>query len=407
MRKWSFDVRKDDTLTVKGIAIILMLVHHLFAFPNRLVGGTSFVSMFSFADNTTFEWHFSAFSKICVAMFTLLAGYGIFKSYFPKYCAAEDRCESYIFFFKYRLKKLYFKVWPVFLVFVPLGFFLKKPNVTPYVAQWIKNALLIDTNFNFEWWFLTEYVILILLTPIVMWFFSRKRSNLYNDMVWIILFNVFMSKFVLSFILKFPYTLEFQLSYFWTKLSIALSLMPIYMTGAWLAKYDVFERVINSLRASAVKRVIVAVALIGVAYFLRDGWKQPDKWGIDFFDFAYASMITLGVILLTYRLGIVKKVFEVLGVQSTGIWLTHSFFCYYYFQKFIYYPKYSVLVFLLALAVSFTSAWIIDFGFNGILKLVSRNGGAERPEGDDRMDRMPRKKFKRRGYLRRPPRGSR
>lgn len=407
MKKWSFDVRKDETLAVKGIAIMLMLVHHLFAFPTRLLPGNTFASIFILSDNTTLEWHLSAFSKICVAMFTLLAGYGIFRSSFAKFYNSEDRGETYLAFFKHRLKKLYFKVWPVFIVFVPLGYFLGKSNITPYVSQWIRNALLIDTNFNFEWWFLTEYVILILLTPMVMWFFSRKRSNLYSDMVWIILFNVFMAKFILGFVLKFPYTVELNVSYFWIKVSIALSLLPIYMTGAWLAKYDVFERIINSLRTNVVKRVLVALALILVAYFLRDGWRQPDKWGIDFFDFAYASMITLGVILLVYRQGVVKKVLMFLGVQSTGIWLTHSFFCYYYFQKFIYYPKNSLLVFLLALAVSLASAWIIDFLFGRISKLLSRGNPRESlPEGDAPRGHFYRNKHQRRGHFRRP-RGSR
>ena len=129
MKKWSFDVSKDDTLAVKGIAIMMMLVHHLFAFPARLLPGTSFNSLFVFADTTTLEWHVSGFCKVCVAIFTLLAGYGIFRSYSSKLLPSDEQCEPLLSFFARRLKKLYFKVWPVFIVFVPLGLILGKPNV--------------------------------------------------------------------------------------------------------------------------------------------------------------------------------------------------------------------------------------------------------------------------------------
>ena len=99
MKKWSFDVSKDDTLAVKGIAIMMMLVHHLFAFPARLLPGTHFNSLFVFADSTTLEWHVSAFCKVCVAIFTLLAGYGIFKSYSSKLVPGDEQCESLLAFF--------------------------------------------------------------------------------------------------------------------------------------------------------------------------------------------------------------------------------------------------------------------------------------------------------------------
>ena len=404
MKKWSFDVSKDDTLAVKGIAIMMMLVHHLFAFPARLLPGTHFNSLFVFADSTTLEWHVSAFCKVCVAIFTLLAGYGIFKSYSSKLLPGDEQCESLLAFFARRLKRLYFKVWPVFIVFVPLGLILGKPNVNTYVSQWIRNALLLETNFNFEWWFLTEYVILIFMTPMVMWFFRRKRSNIYNDMVWIILLNVFVTRILAGFVVKFPYAAELNVSYFWIKMSIALSLLPIYMTGAWLAKYDVFERVINSLRTSVVKRVLVAVALLLVAYFLRDGWRQQDRWGIDFFDFAYASMVTLGIVLLVYRARVVKSVLVVFGKQSIGIWLTHSFFCYYYFQELVYAPKNPILIFLLALGFSFMSAWILDTGVNGLARLAGHA-----PEKVVLIREEPRRNrfFRnrgRRGNGRRPPR---
>ncbi|MBQ4651769.1 MAG: hypothetical protein IJB78_03520, partial [Oscillospiraceae bacterium] len=55
------------------------------------------------------------------------------------------------------------------------------------------------------------------------------------------------------------------------------------------------------------------------------------------------------------------KVFEILGEESTSMWLTHSFFCYYWCQKLVFAPKYSFLIFLWLLVLSFTSAKLIRF----------------------------------------------
>lgn len=414
MKKWSYDVNRDDTAVVKGIAIMLMLVHHLFAFPNRFLPGVTYSNLFLLSDNTTFEWHFSAFAKICVALFTLLAGFGIFKSSFGKlrYDFTDVECNSVLHFFFHRFKKLYLKVWPVFIVFVPLGLILDKPNVNTYVSQWIRNALLIETNFNFEWWFLTEYLILVLLTPIVFKFFERKKSTLYSDIVWIVIFNVFVDKFLMYFIQSFTVLAFVNASYFWVKLSVALNLMPIFMLGMWMAKYDIIEKFINKFRYSPVLRNILCVAILLSVYFLRDGWKQPNKWGMDHLDMVYSGFIALAVIGLFYRTKIVKKVLVVIGAQSTGIWLTHSFFCYYYFQTLVYSPKNPVLIFLLVFCLSFASSVLLDYATRGVIALTYKvRGKSYGHKSDDSPDSREGRHFKSRRpkfrkQFRRPPRES-
>ena len=63
------------------------------------------------------------------------------------------------------------------------------------------------------------------------------------------------------------------------------------------------------------------------------------------------------------------KVFEILGEESTFMWLTHTFFCYYWCQKLVFAPKYSIVIFLWLLALSFASAKLIRFVYKhlGIL----------------------------------------
>ena len=66
----------DDTKIIKTIAIIWMLIHHLWGFPDRLVGG-SLNYFYSIFDQSTIIY-FGIFGKFCVSIF-FFVGYGIYK----------------------------------------------------------------------------------------------------------------------------------------------------------------------------------------------------------------------------------------------------------------------------------------------------------------------------------------
>lgn len=68
---------KEKTMIVKGVAIILMLIHHLFYDYGNI---ENFSLLF---DNLEADfWVTSSYiSKVCVAIFAVLSGYGLSKSY--------------------------------------------------------------------------------------------------------------------------------------------------------------------------------------------------------------------------------------------------------------------------------------------------------------------------------------
>lgn len=72
MRRFS----NSDTSVMKGVAIILMLIHHLFYSVERIQKCTLILP---------FEGKFllllSSLSKVCVAIFVLISEYGLYKSY--------------------------------------------------------------------------------------------------------------------------------------------------------------------------------------------------------------------------------------------------------------------------------------------------------------------------------------
>lgn len=67
---------KEDTKIIKGIAIILMLIHHLWGFPDRIIGGE--LKHILNIDGKSIISLIGAYGKICVSIFFFLGGYGIY-----------------------------------------------------------------------------------------------------------------------------------------------------------------------------------------------------------------------------------------------------------------------------------------------------------------------------------------
>ena len=69
---------RDDTKLMKGAAIVLMLMHHLWGFPGRIAGGELW-HVLSICGESSLTY-FGSFGKICVSFFFFLGGYGVYLS---------------------------------------------------------------------------------------------------------------------------------------------------------------------------------------------------------------------------------------------------------------------------------------------------------------------------------------
>ena len=67
---------RNDTSVMKGVAIILMLIHHLF-YSDDLIQRCTLILPYE----EKLLLLFSSLGKVCVAIFVLISGYGLYKSY--------------------------------------------------------------------------------------------------------------------------------------------------------------------------------------------------------------------------------------------------------------------------------------------------------------------------------------
>ena len=83
----------NDTTKCKGIAIMMMLFHHMFLAPDRYKGFTLDFSPFAESSVNTF----ANFFKICVGVYVFLSAYGLTCSY-NKWNNGNSRFLAYRYF---------------------------------------------------------------------------------------------------------------------------------------------------------------------------------------------------------------------------------------------------------------------------------------------------------------------
>jgi uncharacterized membrane protein len=119
---------------MKGIAIILMLYHHLFAFPERIQ--YDYISLFSY-NQETISFFIGYFGKICVAIFTFLGGY-------ETYIVYKNNVQNLI---KNKITKLYICFWKVFIIKIPISIILDK-TIKINIKSFIENITAWNTSRN-------------------------------------------------------------------------------------------------------------------------------------------------------------------------------------------------------------------------------------------------------------------
>lgn len=318
---------KKDTGAAKGFAICLMLGHHLFAFKDRLMEGNAYLPVLIKHD---IEFFIGYFGRICVPIFLFLSGYGMFKSFQNKGSIGKALIQKVFNFYKV--------YWSYLLIFVPIGLMFFKHVKTfggeeyRYTYDYIiilKNIIGLSNSFNSEWWFVKVYLLLLIFIFPVYRFLVSKNVHL------------FIASSLTLYVLGGKINIFNELLHW--QLSFAL--------GIYIAKHEnLVGKLSKEIRAL---NLFYTILFFCVCVLFRFRF----NWSLDFL----IAPIFIIISLRFLQLSKLYNVFAYLGKYSFPIWLNHSFFCYYYFQQFVYWPKYSPLVVLTLLGFSLSSAIIIEY----------------------------------------------
>ena len=161
---------KYDTKILKGIAICLMLFHHLFAFPNRMPNNVYTNYLIKCI---------AEFGDICIAIFIFLSGYGLYKKKKEK-----DYCKYII----HKVFRIYIYYFIIFIPYILINLFIKN-NLDLSIDTFLYNISGYFITYNSSWWFFTIYILLLLLSPLIIFLFDKIR-DIRTSMLTIIIVDI-------------------------------------------------------------------------------------------------------------------------------------------------------------------------------------------------------------------------
>lgn len=318
---------KDQSLQLKGIAILMMLFLHLFNTMER-VGECS--TLVNFFNGKPLVYVLARVCGMCVPIYLFISGYGLARSR-----SFDGRT------LLRRLWRVFRRYWLVFGIFIPAGCFLAPEHYPGSTLECVLNFLALSDSYNGEWWFLLPYVLLLGLAR---WIVPQvRRSQPWQRTV------VFFVLFALSVVGQNVKHVGGDL-YFVHRLVQFLFVLPAFYAGACCACGGSDD----AWYSRPLRHPFVWIALLlFVRCFL----------GASILNVLFCVPFIL--LFVQLRMGsALQSVFRFLGRHSTYMWLTHTFYAYYFFHQQFYALRYPLLIYVALLAVTLLTAipleWLTD-----------------------------------------------
>lgn len=343
---------KEDTLKLKGLAIILLIVHHCFMAPNRYEGQE--VIFFPFSER---KFNFIALSfKICVALFLFISAYGItisYKSKFPDYKFSAVESEKAIF---KRLVKMLSGFLFIFILAQIYSVLIIRGGRYSFVyGSGLVGALycLIDAlglaelfctpTFLATFWYMSLATIAVILIPIMIK--AYKRFGIISVLMISILVRMF-----------FKPVPEAHYCY-----------LPDYLfcigTGIWSADIDVIglidrKRLFGNSVSNRIAKLLIILVIGAVVMYLRQktiySTLQAVWDGIIPILTCYLIHAYLG------RIPAINNLLSFIGKHSMNIFLIHNFIRILWYYDFTYSFRYWWLITIVLLTISIILSILVE-----------------------------------------------
>ena len=363
---------REDTKAVKGIAVILMLFHHLAGFTSRLPVDFAFVSIWKGFVEDGYLKSFALGANICVSIFFFLGGYGLYKRY------EEGR-----FSLSKSIISLYKQYWKVFFIFVPIAFiFFARTGedinalCTRYVIKDTKdfisavlgNFTAYSDSFNKEWWFLASYLCILPLGYLFCQA-TKKCKNFVQCMFIVIIIDIFIRS-VFPALPNITVLNSLGSNAFYSRFFKITDFASVFFAGIIFARYDMLVKLKKRISSITFKNI---ACIVGFAVII---WCRSFIAGKEL-DIIYTPFFIAFVSILIDNVKGIKKGFTVLGKHSLNIWLIHTFYCYYFLEatKVVYITKIVWIDLLILLEMSLLTSILLELLYQYLGKVWSQIKG--------------------------------
>ena len=340
---------KDQALLVSGLAVLFMVVHHIFGFDHLRLEDNVLVPLIE-VYGISLGKVFAAFGKICVAVFAFNTGYVMWK-----------KREDYTFTNNVRrILKFIISYWIVYLLFLCYG--LVSQEQMPTLSVFFLNLIGLHTgtfvqSVNVPYaWYVCFYIFFIFSSPVIIRLSSmKKRGCIFFFLLW--------------FVVAQLYSLIGMQGILGEALKIYISVGINALTGIFFSKYHLFDFFSKYLPKDFLKSellflLLIAVRQLSILLFMAT-----------YLDIVYAPLfvfLTVNIMSYVNRYPLFIRLFKILGKYSMNIWFLHGIFFMgtMKLQWILYLPKQSIFVLVWGLFLIIILSKFVTSIQNFVLKRV-------------------------------------
>lgn len=342
---------KEHTLILKGILILMLLIHHLFN-PEHIVE----YSVNTFIQDPVLLVAIVAWCKICVAGFCFITAYGMTKKFMGM---PQKNPGNYAGAVAVRLIKLEMTVWLIYILAVLYREFIMNMRLY-YEYNNVQGAIYIifdmlglanyagTPTINVTWWYLSFFILLVFSMPLIYYAYSKGR-----------------------YLLLGPVCLLPAVIFLKTESVLYAELLPVAFLGTAFAYENWFEK-IKQWNRSWRKLILFAVLLLC-------GWLSFEVNQYVNFSLSWLLIFFLPILVQEYisYVPVLSHALKFIGTQATNIFLIHTFIYYYFYAEIIYSFNDSWKIYIAVLALSLIVSVIIEclkklLRYNRLIDLVCK-----------------------------------
>lgn len=342
---------KEHTLILKGILILMLLIHHLFN-PEHIVE----YSVNTFIQDPVLLVAIVAWCKICVAGFCFITSYGMTKKFMGM---PRKNTGNYAEAVAVRLIKLEMTVWLIYILAVLYKVFIMNTRLY-YEYNNVQSAIYIffdilglanyagTPTINVTWWYLSFFILLVFSMPLIYYAYSKGR-----------------------YLLLGPVCLIPAVIFLKTESVLYAELLPAALLGTAFAYENWFEKIRQWNRSW--RKLILFAAL------LFCGWLSFEVNQYVNFTLSWLMIFFLPILVQEYisYVPVLSHILKFIGTQATNIFLIHTFIYYYFYAEIIYSLNDSWKIYVAVLAISLIVSVIIEcfkklLRYNQLIDLVCK-----------------------------------
>lgn len=341
-----FNVYNSNCL--KGIAIIMLIIHHCFLSPKRYAGQT-----LTFLIPEGYINYVALFFKICVCLFAFISAYGITKKMMTVPVTDTKNLQISIKnIITSRIVKLLGSFIFVFLLVDLFALFYEPSRFAEVygsafpdaIANFVLDALglaeiLGTPTFLGTYWYYSLAIILIIVCPLM--YLLAKKIGAFPFLALMAVIN---------------FTFAFGNRNIWHYV-LCISTGVVCAMGNTITKL-VYYKISRNPVTNGILKFATEAALLFILMILRESSLKGELY--PFWDAVIPVAMTVFCCEFIFRIPVIKEILLFLGKYSANIFLVHNYIRNVWFYDFTYSFKYPVLIVTVLLGISLVLSLLIE-----------------------------------------------